>query len=663
MATSAAGAAVFSCSAALAGSLISPQSSVCERAFPDRGPRHLSVSRAGGLQLSRSLGSSAPCTEISHNSSSFIDSRKVCAGAGVAAAKNEKTLAKKLRLVACPAGNDGEFEAWLAANALKPRPASSAVAVRNVEEAAEFKLYEATGDEEGWEEMEDEDEDDDDFDEDDDPNWAFEDEGSAEAWAASGDESSKPKKQRSVPAIVRCFDRARICVKAGDGGNGAVAFRREKFVPLGGPAGGHGGRGGRITLQADKQYKSLLPFRRTVHFKAGRGAHGGGKNCDGAAGKDVVIKVPVGTVVRIADEDDIIVDLKRHGQSHVILEGGAGGRGNSSFKSGRNKAPTIAENGEEGAELWLDLEMKLVADVGLIGVPNAGKSTMLSAVTSAKPKIAAYPFTTLVPNLGVCEQDYMSTVFADIPGLLEGAHQGRGLGLEFLRHCERCRVLVHMVDGTSPDPVGDFDAVVTELELFNPTLLDKPMIVAYNKMDVPEAAEKWPEVQRELEEMGHVALPVSAVTGDGRAELIRAVRDMLAQLEPSEADVVNAGGTVEEDCTPKAKRSLRPRGPDVRTFAIEYDNEERVWEVRGAGLERFVQMTNWEYYEAAKRFQLVLQVSGVNKELKRQGVKENDTIVIGKYEFVWHDDPNHSSKYEDWNRKPGTYRGSAAWPH
>ncbi|XP_012828007.1 PREDICTED: GTP-binding protein OBGC, chloroplastic [Erythranthe guttata] len=298
------------------------------------------------------------------------------------------------------------------------------------------------------------------------------------------------EKEKGVPAVMRCFDRAKIFVKSGDGGNGVVAFRREKFVPYGGPSGGDGGRGGNVYMEVDGTMNSLLPFRKSLHYRAGRGSHGQGQQKHGAKGESCVIKVPPGTVVRESD-GDVLLELLYPGQKALLLPGGRGGRGNTSFKTGVNKVPKIAENGEEGPELWLDLELKLVADVGIVGAPNAGKSTLLSVVSSAQPTIANYPFTTLLPNLGVVSFDFDATmVVADLPGLLEGAHRGFGLGHEFLRHSERCSVLVHIVDGSSQQPEYEFDAIRLELELFSPELSEKPYIVAYNKMDLPEAAEK-----------------------------------------------------------------------------------------------------------------------------------------------------------------------------
>ncbi len=297
---------------------------------------------------------------------------------------------------------------------------------------------------------------------------------------------------------IMFFDQARIYVKAGDGGNGIVAFRREKFVRKGGPFGGTGGRGGNVIFKVDPGLNTLSSFQQQIHYRAERGVHGGGANKTGARGPDLVISVPRGTVVRNADTGEVIADLTRPGRTVVVARGGRGGRGNTAFKSTRNTAPRIAENGEEGQEFWLTLELKLVADVGIVGVPNAGKSTLLSVVSAAKPKIADYPFTTVAPTLGVAEVNHRQIVFADIPGLLEGAHTGVGLGLDFLRHIERTRLLIHLINGDSPDPMGDYEAINQELTLFNPAMAERPQLVVFNKIDLPNVREQWPTSKRQF---------------------------------------------------------------------------------------------------------------------------------------------------------------------
>ncbi len=418
------------------------------------------------------------------------------------------------------------------------------------------------------------------------------------------------------------FDQARIYVKGGDGGNGVVAFRREKFVPRGGPAGGSGGRGGHIYMVVDEGLNTLTSFQKQVHFRAERGTHGGGANKTGGNGPDLHISVPPGTLVRDADTGEQIADLTRHGQEALIVLGGRGGRGNTSFKSSRNKAPHMAEKGEHGEERWIDLELKLVADIGIIGVPNAGKSTLLSAVSGAKPKIADYPFTTVVPNLGVAELDHRQMVLADIPGLMEGAHEGVGLGLDFLRHIERTRLLIHVLDGNSPDPMGDFDAINQELALFNPGLVDKPQVVAFNKMDLPDAQERWPEIEKSVNERGLPIFAISAVTRQNLEQLLYRVQSMLDALTPDEA--APAGDELPE-ITLEA---------DERVFRIDQVGDQH-WRVNGIAIERAAQMTNWDYYEAAMRFQRILSAMGIAKELRKAGVQEGDTVQIADVELVW----------------------------
>ncbi|EFJ44248.1 hypothetical protein VOLCADRAFT_65003 [Volvox carteri f. nagariensis] len=476
---------------------------------------------------------------------------------------------------------------------------------------------------------------------------------------------------------MRCFDTSRIYIKAGDGGNGCVAFRREKFVEHGGPSGGNGGRGGNVWAVADDGLNSLSTFRGQVHFRADNGVNGQGSNCDGADAEDLMVKVPLGTIVRRRDagsDEPPLAELITPGQRALLAAGGRGGRGNFSFKTARDRAPTIAEKGEKGEELWVDLELKVVADVGIIGVPNAGKSTLLSVVTAARPKIANYPFTTLVPNLGVCEMDYRTTVFADVPGLLEGAHEGLGLGHEFLRHVQRCRVLVHVIDGTSPDPVGDFNAINLELELFNPGLRDKPQIVAYNKIDTPDSGDFWELVADQLTNEYGVApdrlFPISAATGQGVTALVRAVRAVLDELGP--ATLSYETNALNQTALP-ARRDVRI---DEFVVSVEEvstsgagggDGGSRVFYVEGEGIERFAQMTNWDYYEAVKRFQRVLEVSGINSALRARGVKTGESVVIGDTEFSWSDDQSDAAVYDSWLRdmkdRGVNRQGTARWPH
>ncbi|KAK3417882.1 hypothetical protein EUGRSUZ_H03869 [Eucalyptus grandis] len=450
------------------------------------------------------------------------------------------------------------------------------------------------------------------------------------------DDEEARVKEKGVPAVMRCFDRAKIFVKAGDGGNGVVAFRREKYVPLGGPSGGDGGRGGNVYLEVDGSMNSLLPFRNSVHFRAGRGRHGQGSKMAGAKGEDVVVKVAPGTVVKEAGKEDVLLELLNPGQKALLLPGGRGGRGNASFKSGMNKVPRIAENGEEGPEMWLELELKLVADVGIIGVPNAGKSTFLSVISAAQPTIANYPFTTLLPNLGVVSFDYNSTmVVADLPGLLEGAHQGFGLGHEFLRHTERCSTLVHVIDGSSEQPELEFDAVRLELELFSPELAEKPYVVAFNKMDLPEAYERWPSFKERLEARGIQSFCMSAVKREGTYQVISAAYDTLQKHKEAKGSF--EGWVDPSSLNHVAEKVKDQRKASISDFEISHDRGSRTWHVIGSGLRRFVQMTNWRYLDSEKRFRHVLEACGVNKTLIKLGVKEGDTVVVGELEMVWHD--------------------------
>ncbi len=418
------------------------------------------------------------------------------------------------------------------------------------------------------------------------------------------------------------FDRTKINVQAGAGGNGIVAFRREKFVAKGGPAGGNGGPGGNVYIVADPDLNTLHSFRRKVHFRAERGRHGGGTQKMGASGEDMLIPVPVGTIVRLAESDTVLADLVRAGQKALVARGGRGGRGNAAFKSGRNRAPRLAENGEVGEERWLELELKIVADAGIVGVPNAGKSTLLSVISDATPKIADYPFTTIVPNLGVADVNHVQIVFADIPGLLEGAHDGVGLGLDFLRHVERSRILVHLLDGASPDPLGDYEVINQEMTLFNPTLAEHPQLIVLNKIDLPQAQEVWPRIQEKLAETGYPQLTISAVTGENVQQLLYQVKSLLDTLPaPVETESADALPTLSPEQDEHAFRVARL--------------EDDLWLVEGIAIERVAQMTNWDYYEAGLRFQRILSAMGITDSLRKQGVQDGDRVQIGTIELVW----------------------------
>jgi GTP-binding protein len=415
------------------------------------------------------------------------------------------------------------------------------------------------------------------------------------------------------------FDEATIHVVAGKGGNGCVSFRREKYVPFGGPNGGHGGAGGNVYLVANRHLNTLIRFQRQQHFRAEPGGHGQGKDMHGKQGEDLLVPVPPGTVVRDAKTGELLADLLEDGQTVLVAKGGRGGRGNAAFKSPTNQAPRIAEKGEPGEARSLKLELKLIADVGIIGVPNAGKSTLLAAVSAARPKIADYPFTTLSPNLGVVTLDHRALVLADIPGLIEGAHTGAGLGIRFLRHIERTRVLIHLLDGASADPLADFDAINAELASFSPQLAAKPQVVVLNKMDLPQAEEWWPMVEADMDRRGLRAFAISAATGQGTHELLYAVLNVLDSLP-------------EEEPAPPEVKVFRPV-EDEDAFDIVREGEN--FRVRGRRVERVAVMTDWNNAEAVARFQRILKAMGILDALREAGVGPGDTVFFGKQELEW----------------------------
>ncbi len=416
------------------------------------------------------------------------------------------------------------------------------------------------------------------------------------------------------------YDRAKVFVKGGDGGNGAVAFRREKYVPLGGPSGGDGGSGGSVIFIADEGLRTLVDFRYQRHYKADRGEHGQGKGMHGRGAEDLIIRIPVGTVIKDAETGEFIFDMVENGQQVVVAAGGRGGRGNARFATAANKAPRVSEKGEPGEERWVSLELKLLADVGLVGFPNAGKSTLISRVSAAKPKIADYPFTTLVPNLGVVSlADGESFVIADIPGLIEGAHQGAGLGHEFLRHIERTRVIIHVVDTAGSegrDPVEDYVTINKELAAYNPVLAKRPQVVAANKMDVPEAEENLKSLKQHIGDETDL-FAISAVTGDGLEPLMFKVAELLKTVGPAEPIV-----TEDEKVT---------RVVPAERFTVT--KEDGVFDIKGKEIERHYAMTDFNNEDAVKRFLRILKVMGVDDELRQQGAQNGDTIRIGNLEF------------------------------
>ena len=432
---------------------------------------------------------------------------------------------------------------------------------------------------------------------------------------------------------LQFLDEARIFVKSGDGGPGMISFRREKYVPFGGPNGGDGGNGGDVVMITNPKINTLRAFGRKVHFRADHGERGGSANKTGATAPALEIEVPVGTIVR-NKKGKIIADLNRPEQRLVIAQGGRGGRGNSRFKNATQQAPRVAEKGEPGVEMWLNLELKLMADVGIVGVPNAGKSTLLSVISNAKPRIANYPFTTLVPNLGMVRIGYEDMVVADIPGLVEGAHQGVGLGHDFLRHVQRTRILVHLLDGTAEKPLSDFHQINTELVLFDERLRERPTIVVINKLDMPHAQEAYPKLKAELEGLGHDVMGISAVTQENVKTLVHRVFEMLGELADEEPM------TFEEEIS-EDEMPVYELEADENDFSVR-QLYEGAFKVAGQRIERAANMTYWDYDDALNRFQRILEATGISKELEKLGVKNGDTVFIGEIELEW------SNEYEEY---------------
>jgi GTP-binding protein len=413
------------------------------------------------------------------------------------------------------------------------------------------------------------------------------------------------------------LDRARIRVRAGNGGRGAISFRREAHVPRGGPDGGDGGRGGDVILRTDERVTTLSHFRDRRSLEAESGGGGAGKDRRGRNGQDMVVRIPAGTLVRDATSGDLVVDAVALGLEIVIARGGAGGRGNARFANSTHRAPRIAEDGQPGEERDLALELKLIADVGLVGLPNAGKSSLLAALTRAHPKIAAYPFTTLTPNLGVLRTDERELVIADIPGLIEGAHEGAGLGEEFLRHVERTRLLVHVVDLSREDPLDDVRVIDSELAASGRGLEDRPRLMALNKIDLPDARERAAAVEEALAPLESVL--VSAVTHEGVPALAQAIFDLCPAREAA----------------PRAAAAERriEFARTARDWTVE--REEGGYRVRGDRIERLAGGIDWDSPDAAAYFQGFLVRSGIERELRKVGVQEGDTVRVGKLELEW----------------------------
>jgi len=419
------------------------------------------------------------------------------------------------------------------------------------------------------------------------------------------------------------IDQVEIHVKSGKGGDGMVHFRREKFVPQGGPDGGDGGKGGDVIFEVKPTLNTLSSFRQNQKFRAEDGIKGGTSQMTGRNGKDLMVYVPPGTVLLDADTGEVIGDLTSPGQTLTVLKGGRGGRGNQHFATSRSQAPRTAEKGEPAQERRIKLELKLIADIGLIGVPNAGKSTLLSVLTNARPKIAAYPFTTLEPNLGVANIDEDTTVvLADIPGLIEGAAQGAGLGHDFLRHIQRTRVLVHLLDGLSEDPVADYSQINSELSLFDPNLGKKPQVVALNKIDQPDVQEKLGSIREKFKALGVELMTVSALARTNTRELLIRAYRTLEETPP-----------VEEVELPLPV--YKPR-EDPREFVVTREGANE-WRIAGAAIERAASMTYWQHDGSVRRFQKIMETLGVEDALRKAGIQEGDTVAIGDFELEWQD--------------------------
>ncbi len=415
------------------------------------------------------------------------------------------------------------------------------------------------------------------------------------------------------------FDHATITVRAGKGGDGCVSFRREKYVPFGGPNGGHGGAGGDVYLRVSPHLNTLVSFSRKRHFAAEDGKPGLGKSMHGASAAAFYIDVPAGTVVRERPSGLLLGDLTEEGQTLLVARGGRGGRGNEAFKSSTRQAPRFAEKGAPGEERNLTLELKLIADVGLLGKPNAGKSTLLASVSAARPKIADYPFTTLEPNLGVVWLDDHEFVMADIPGLIEGAADGAGLGHQFLRHVERTRLLVHLLDGSSPDPLADYGAINAELARYSERLAAKPQLVVINKIDLPEARARVAEIRAALGLPQ--ALAISGATGEHVQDLLWAIVQRLQELPP--------------EPEPEEVPVLRPLDEREDTGYAVAKLDEGVYRLSGQEIERIAAMTNWDSDESLERLWRIMVARGIAAALAEAGVSLGDTVLIGDYELEW----------------------------
>lgn len=417
------------------------------------------------------------------------------------------------------------------------------------------------------------------------------------------------------------IDEAKIYVRSGRGGAGMVHFHREKYVPRGGPDGGDGGRGGDVVFEVISTLNTLQSFRYKHKYVAEDGQNGGPSNMTGKSARNLVIQVPPGTLIYDDNSGELLGDLVEPHQQLTLCKGGRGGLGNQHFATSRNQAPRTAEKGEPPEERYLRLELKLLADVGIVGVPNAGKSSFLAAVTNATPKIANYPFTTIEPNLGVANLDEdTSLILADIPGLIEGAHEGVGLGYAFLRHIQRTKVLIHVLDGLSEDPLADFSQINSELAMFDPKLGKKPQIVVFNKVDLPEVKEKWPAVKKKLNKEGYFLFDISAATHENLTPVLWKAHELLQTA-------------VEEPVVEPQIPVYKPE-EDPRAFEIVRESDGG-WRVIGKAIERAAEMTYWEHDGSRRRFQRLMERLGIDEALRRAGVEEGDSVYIGENELEW----------------------------
>ncbi|KMM37524.1 GTPase ObgE [Guptibacillus hwajinpoensis] len=424
-------------------------------------------------------------------------------------------------------------------------------------------------------------------------------------------------------------DQVKVFVKAGDGGNGMVAFRREKYVPDGGPAGGDGGKGASVIFEVEEGLRTLMDFRYNRHFKAKTGEHGRSKNQHGRNSEDMVVKVPPGTIVSNAETGEVIADLTEHGQRATVARGGRGGRGNSRFASPSNPAPELSENGEPGEEKDVTLELKVLADVGLVGFPSVGKSTLLSVVSAAKPKIAAYHFTTIAPNLGVVDtKDGRSFVMADLPGLIEGAHEGVGLGHQFLRHIERTRVIVHVIDMSGMegrDPYEDYLKINDELKQYKMRLMERPQIIVANKMDLPDSAENLEIFKEKLEE-DYPIYPISAVTRQGVQEVLFEIADKLETTPEFPLD---------EDKEEETRVMYRHEKGAPEFFVTR--DSDGTFVVNGPRIEKLFKMTDFNREDNVKRFAQQMRSLGIDDALRERGAEDGDAVRILEFEFEFVD--------------------------